>query len=62
MWIMHADEVHFDLLVRKDSELAREGTVDDMEIDNKNEDEKVEEDFKEKIAELKDGYDEMKKS
>ena len=115
MWIMHADEVHFDLLIRTDGELAKEGTVDDMEInmqedekveeeellekegtvdameiDNKQEDEKVVEeeelenaplgpgymgwklndeekdspphmDFKDKIAEFKDGYDEMKR-
>ena len=31
MWLIHVDEIHFDLLIRKDSELARVGCVDEME-------------------------------
>ena len=31
MWLIHVDEIHFDLLIRKDSELAMVGCVDEME-------------------------------
>ena len=31
MWLIHVDEVHFDLLIRQDSELAIAGCVDEME-------------------------------
>ena len=30
MWLMHVDETHFDLLIRKDSDLAVEGCVDEI--------------------------------
>ena len=30
MWLLHVDETHFDLLIRKDSDLATEGSVDEM--------------------------------
>ena len=31
MWLIHTDETHFDLLVHKDSELGREGSIEDLE-------------------------------
>ena len=30
MYLIHSDEIHFDLLIRKDSELALEGSVDEI--------------------------------
>ena len=49
MWIMHNDETHYDLLVHKDSELAKEGSVEELEktSNNKvvNEEENEEHDF-----------------
>ena len=30
MWLMHVDEAHFDLLIRKNSDLVKEGSVDDL--------------------------------
>ena len=40
MWLLHVNETHFDLLVRKDSELAAVGCIDDME--DKEDDDKEE--------------------
>ena len=31
MWLLHVDETHFDLLIRKDSDLADIGSIDEME-------------------------------
>ena len=88
---MEIDNKQEDEKVEEEELLEKEGTVDAMEMDNKQEDEKVVEeeellenaplgpgymgwklndeekdspphmDFKDKIAELKDGYDEMKR-
>ena len=30
MWLIHSDEIHFDLMIRKNSELAIEGSVGDL--------------------------------
>ena len=30
MWLIHSDETHFDLLVKKESELVKEGSIEDM--------------------------------
>ena len=32
MWIMHVDEAHYDLMVHKDSELAKEGSVENIAV------------------------------
>ena len=50
MWIMHVDETHFDLLIRKDSDLAKDGCIDEMGKDNKQED-------KTKAKELNEGVE-----
>ena len=44
MWILHVDETHYDLMVHKDSELAKEGSVEELE----KEEEKISNDEKEK--------------
>ena len=37
MWIMHVDETHYDLMVHRESELAKEGTIEDLEKKEKDE-------------------------
>jgi hypothetical protein len=37
MYLMHVDETHFDLMIRKDSYLAKEGSVDEMLTDKNQE-------------------------
>ena len=48
MYLMHVDETHFDLIIRKDSDLAIEGSVDEMREAN---DDKKEEEKEDKEAE-----------
>ena len=36
MWILHVDETHYDLMVHKDSELAKEGSVEELEKEEEN--------------------------
>ena len=32
MWLVHVDEIHFDLIIPKDSDLAKEGSLDDLRL------------------------------
>ena len=32
MWLVHVDEIHFDLIIHKDSDLAKEGSLDDLRL------------------------------
>ena len=41
MWIMHVDETHYDLMVHKESDLAKEGTLEDLAKKEEERSEKV---------------------
>ena len=32
LWLFHIDEMHFNLLIRKDSELAKEGSIEQRKV------------------------------
>ena len=58
MWVIHVDETHFDLLVRKDSDLVTEGCVNDM-LNTKEEGNVVEEDESNKVEEEKSNQNDL---
>ena len=41
MWILHEDETHYDLMVNKESDLAKDGTIEDLANHDDKKDEKV---------------------
>ena len=38
LWILHSDNIHFDLLIRKDSKLAKEGSINQRQSKNEDSD------------------------